>query len=198
MAEVPARKSLTVASIFAVCEVLLYLLWSGIDDNTPFPSLEIQLGFVAGVSIFFMPHVLARLARHDRPSLYLAAGTLGILLTIGSTISPVLLIGTVPLVLIPSSVYLARYRRRPRPRAWTAAATPLLVAIGIAVVMALFLSSSDQRCYERANESGCSSDVIAVYESLGSLGLQVLLYRSAWAMAAPAVELTQQPLDVGS
>ncbi len=139
-----------VVALAALAETVLYFSWSHIDDNDRFPSIEIQLAVVAGVAIFFMPHTLAALARNERPSLYLPAGLIGILLTVASMMSPVLLILTVPLVLVPSGVYLARTRFTPRPTVSEALTAPVLVAIAIASVWSLFLRGDDYRCYYRA------------------------------------------------
>jgi hypothetical protein len=131
-------------------ELLLYLAWHHIDDNDPFPSFEIQLAVVASISIFLMPHTLGALARNRRPTLYLPAGIIGVLLTVASTMSPVLLIFTVPLVLVPSGVYLARTRFSPPPRMGPELTAAVLVALAIGSVWALFLRNDDSRCYYRA------------------------------------------------
>jgi len=202
------RRALVAAVVLVSAEAVLYLSWPHIDDSDPFPSPEIQLGFIATISIFLIPHVLAFLARRDRPSLYLAAGLLGVLVTLATTFS-IVMFAAIPLVLIPSCVYLARYHRSPRPRAPVAVTVPLIVVLGVGSVVALFLSNSDQRCYEvrrlrdgtldydsvteseamyaTVNEigGGCSSDVFAYYETLTSLGLQLLLYRLGWALGTP-------------
>jgi hypothetical protein len=134
----------------AVGELLLYLAWPHIDDNDPFPTFEIQLAVVASISIFLIPHTLGALARNERPTIYLPAGIIGILLTVVSTMSPVLLVFTIPLVLVPSCVYLARSRFAPPPRIGPAVATPVLVALAVGSVWALFLRGDDSRCYYQA------------------------------------------------
>jgi hypothetical protein len=135
----------------AALEGCLYLSWVHIDDNDAFPSLEIQLNFIAGIAIFFMPHTLAALARRGRPSLYLAAGLIGVILTVASVLSPVLLILTLPLVLIPSCVYLLRTKLSTKPRAPELITNLLMLLLAIASVWALlFMSTNDTRCYYRA------------------------------------------------
>ncbi|HYI45187.1 MAG TPA: hypothetical protein VE174_06980 [Actinomycetota bacterium] len=160
----------------ALLEGLLYLSWSHIDGNDPFPSLEIQVAFVSGVGLFFMPHTLAAIARRGRPSLYPAAGTIGILLTLASALSPVLLIMTLPLVLIPSCVYLARTRFK--PHATGILATPLLVLIAIASVWSLlFLSTNDGRCYYYVKFRNGTEIYRRFHGDSGEVGSMELPYR---------------------
>lgn len=176
-------------------ELLLYGLWPRIDDNDPPPTIEQQLSLAAAILLFALPHLVALLGYRGRPALFKVAGAIGIALTIAAGVSFFLMILSVPLLLIPSIVYLSRSTRIGGA---TRISTKRLVGVALLLVVAavgvLFLTR-DPRCtiiierqgeavYDeparcdpngtatlgpRVTEWSGSSDAIAWHESLISL-----------------------------
>lgn len=170
------RTALRCVIIVSAAELLLHMAWPHLDDNDPVPSIELQLGLVAAVVAFLLPHFLAGVASRERPTLLLPAGLLGALVTFFSSISPFLLLATVPLVLLPSIVYLVGWgigAGRPLPRN---PFLPVLLVLGGIGALLVLLATQDARC----QGDSCTSDVIAWHESIVSLGLAAFVLRAGW------------------
>ena len=97
-----------VAALITV-EVALRVLWPALDDNDPVPGVEAQLAVAAAAALVILPHVIGLLTT-GRRWLYKVAGAVGIALTLGATIDPILLVVAVPVWLIPSIAYLLASR----------------------------------------------------------------------------------------
>lgn len=188
-------------------ELALYLSWSHIDDNDPFPGLEQQLAFTSAITVFLLPHVLAWLARYERPTLLLPAGLIGIVLTLLSSIS-MLVFFIVPTVLIPSICYLVRWSFNPQRRIASSIVLSLLMVPGAIAAAFVLLATEDPRCHAEIDRQGtttfvsmteeqasqptpshvgvsCTSDAVALHESGTSLVLSGLILGSAWRHGAP-------------
>jgi hypothetical protein len=184
------------AGVLILGEVALYGLWPLIDDNDAAPSAEQQLAFAAAMLLLCFPHLLAYLARRDRPWLLRVGGSAGILLTLASVMGFSLIFVTIPLVFIPSVIYLMRGRSSAQPVIGTAGLFVIVALLTLAAVGAFFLTE-DPRCSILVRRDGglvytepavCdpnnsgrlggnvvgwsgSSDTIALHESLSSLAL---------------------------
>lgn len=197
------RLRVLVGSVLGV-ELLLHLSWSSIDDHDPFPSIEQQLALTAAIVVFLLPHILAFMARYERPTLLLPAGLMGVLLTVVSSISVIVLFA-IPTVLIPSILYLVKWGigwHRPIPA--KVGHLLLMIPASIVAVFVLF-ATEDPRCHaavERAGkrvyvplqedaaslpnrlEVSCTSDAIALHESGASLTLSGLIIALSWRHGA--------------
>lgn len=200
------KLNLVVVGLIAA-ELALYLSWSHIDDNDPFPGLEQQLGFTAAITVFLLPHVLAWLARYGRPTLLLPAGLIGIVLTLLSSIS-MLVFFIVPTVLIPSICYLVRWTFNSRRRIASSMVLALFMVPGAIAAAFVLLATQDPRCHAEIARQGsatfvsmseqqasqptpshvsvsCTSDAVALHESGSSLLLSGLILGSGWRHGAP-------------
>ena len=202
----------TLLAAIVIFELALYRLWPLIDDNDPPPTIEQQLAMAAAVVLLTLPHSLAWLGR-SRRWLLSVAGSLGIVLTVVSVLGFSLIFFTIPLVLVPSIVYLMR-GSGDGSRAGTAGLTAAVIALAIGASAAFFLTE-DPRCSITVRRDGklvqetpspCdpynsgrlgpevvewsgTSDAIAWHESLLSLGLSglalALCVRSGSATGPP-------------
>ena len=166
---------IVVAGIVAA-EVAFRLLWPSLDDNDPVPGIESQLAVVAAIGLVVLPHVIGLLTRRRR-WLYKVAGAVGIVLTLGSAIDPILLVIAVPVWLIPSIAYLLASREpEGTPRVPLVALVLGSIALTVGAVLSLFLTD-DPRCTIVTEQDGK-----AVYEAQhpcnpsdsGRLGLDVI------------------------
>ena len=198
------KRCLLAAFAIIVAESTLRFAWPRIDDNDPLPGFELQLGIVAVLMAFALPHLVAFSARGDRLELLLPAGLIGLVMTFFSSISFFLLVITVPLVLLPSLVYLVTWGiGAGRPTMANPGLVPMMVLMGTGALLVL-MAAQDARCMiateaeggglnyrsvdvsvaegRLSNEivsAGCSSDVIAFHESLISLALSGLVIATA-------------------
>lgn len=141
------------------------------------------LASAALVALLATPGALVLLARVDRPSLLVTAGTV---LVPCSLISFAGL--TLPL-LVPAVMLLVTGARRSdarsdRPCAPVAVTTLVVLALVVAAGLAL-IAHDDPRTYATPTSSGGTSDVVTVAESLLCLGLLSLAAVAAWYMASP-------------
>lgn len=144
--------------------------------------LEGVAGAAALAAVVATPGVLALLALADRPALLLAAGTVLVPLSFLSFAGV-----TLPL-LIPAAMLFVAYGRRssmqPIRRGQTALTTAAVLALLVAAVAALFVHQ-DPRQYSTPTESGSTSDVITVAESLISLALVTTALAVSWVLTGP-------------
>jgi len=184
------------AGVLILAEVALYRFWPLIDDNDAPPTAEQQLALAAAILLLSFPHLVAYLSRRHRPWLLRVGGSTGILLTLVSVMGFSLIFVTIPLVLIPSVIYLVRGRSPVQPVTGTTGLFGIVSLLTLAAVGAFFLTE-DPRCSILVRRDGgvvhtepavCdpnnsgrlggnvvgwsgSSDTIALHESLSSLAL---------------------------
>ena len=192
------KRVVVAALLVGVGELALYALWPLVDDSDPPPAVDQQLALAAVLFLLALPHVLARLAYRDRPWLFQIAGGLGIVLTLVSVLGFSIIFVTIPLVLIPSILYLARHPSSAHPAIGTGPLFGIVVVLCLGAVGAFFLTQ-DPRCSITMRRDGrlvrteppvcnaassgtetvgaevversASSDSVALHESLLSLAL---------------------------
>lgn len=189
------RRGAVWLAVAVALEIALYRLWPVIDDNDPPPTIEQQLALAAAVVLLTLPHLIAWFGRRRRWLLQVA-GSLGIALTVVSVLGFSLIFFTIPLLGIPSVVYLVRGSSAPAPEVGLGGLTTAVIALAIGSAAAFFLTE-DPRCSITIRRDGelvqqspatCdpyntgrlgpevvqwsgSSDTIAWHESLISLAL---------------------------
>jgi hypothetical protein len=146
-------------------------------------GVEGVVASLALVALLATPGVLVLLARADRPSLLVTAGTVLLPCSLISLAG-----ATLPL-LIPAVMLLVVGARRSdargnRPCAPVAVTTLVVLVLVVVAGLALF-AHDDPRTYSTPTSSGETSDVITVAESLLCLGLLGLAALAAWYLAAP-------------
>jgi hypothetical protein len=141
------------------------------------------LASAALAALLATPGVLVLLARADRPSLLVTAGTVlvpcGMISLTGATLP----------LLVPAVVLLVTGARRSdargdRPCTPVAVTTLVVLALVVAAGLAL-IAHDDPRTYSTPTSSGGTSDVVTLAESLLCLGLLSLAAVAAWYMASP-------------
>jgi hypothetical protein len=143
--------------------VLAFLILWNADGEEPFAlslSLAIQI---------CVPGLLALLAWRGRPSLYLAAGVVGMV----APFTTMSVIG-IPFF-IPAGMAMVAYGRR-AGEARGKLADPVIAVLSLALVMAAFASlfaHEDPHCRTGPNFSDCSSDVITPAEATMSLAFSI-------------------------
>ncbi len=205
-------------AVVAVFELVLHLLWPLVDDNDPVPGVEQQLALAAAVGLGALPHVVAAIGRRRNRRLLAVAGSLGVLLTLASALSVVLLVVTIPLLLVPSVFFFVASFDGARPRLPTAVLMLASLALATGAAASFFLTE-DPRCtrlirrdggeaYENATpcdssasgllggrEIGWSgtSDTVALHESSLSLTLSAAVVAlCAWG-GRPAARAVVDP-----
>lgn len=158
---------------------LLYELWPLIDDNDPPPSLESLLAVAAALLLLTLPHTIAWLGRRAR-WLLRVAGILGITITLLSVVGFTVIIITIPLVGIPSVIYLKRGASAPDRPARVAGLTMAVIALAIGATASFFLTE-DPRCSITVRQDGelvhstpPTCDVSGSSSSSGTLGPEVV------------------------
>lgn len=149
------------------------ILWNA-DGEEPFAmslSLAIQ---------FCLPGLLALLAWRGRPSLYLAASVVGMVVPFTA-----MSIG-IPFF-IPAGMALVAYGRR-AGEVRGKLADPVVAVLSLALVMAAFASlfvHEDPYCRTGPNFSDCSSDIVTPVESTLSLGFSLVSIVAPTLLSAP-------------
>ena len=194
------RRLVWAAAGLTVFEMILHQAWHHIDDNDSVPGIDQQLAFLSAVTVFLLPHILASMAKQDRQSLLLPAGLIGLVLTIASSISPVVLL-VIPTVLVPSIFYLVHWAIGAHRPTMSPSILPLLMVPAAIAAAFVLLATEDPRCYvevqrgdktvsvllNRQQENvpsrlsvSCSSDVVALHESGASLFVTGLIINIGW------------------
>ena len=178
----PDRYLVVIAGlVFAIASALGVVRQTG---ASPFErGAEGVLASAALVALLATPGVLVLLARVDRPSLLVTAGTVLV------PCSMVSLAGATLPLLAPAVMLLVTGARRAdargdRPCAPVAVTTLVVLALVVAAGLAL-IAHDDPRSYSTPTSSGSTSDVITVAESLLCLGLLGLAALAGWYLAAP-------------
>lgn len=174
-------------------EQALFRLWPLVDDNDAPPGLELQLGVAAPILLLLLPHIVAFLGR-TRRWLLPVAGSLGIVVTILSLAGFTLIFFTVPLLLVPSIVYLMRGAGAPRSIPSTASLVVALALLSVAAAGVLFLTE-DPRCTILVRRGG-----ELVYEvpdtcdpsSSGRLGPEII----EWSATSDTIALHESALSL--
>jgi hypothetical protein len=150
------------------------------QDEPEDRGTRILAGLALG-STTLLPAILALLAR-KRPTLYLAAGVLGIPLAFISMAGV-----TLPL-LLPAGMALVAYGRRSGQGPPSRVAAPLIALIALFFGIASFVSlliHDDPRSSATENGSTYSSDVVTSSEALISLGLATTGLACSWILSKP-------------
>lgn len=147
------------------------------DEPDPLANF---LGALALGMVAILPGALAMLGRR-RPTLYLAAGLVGL------PISFISMAGATLPLLVPTGMAFVAYGRHAAdavPRVY-----PTIIALNAAVLgifsFAVMLVHDDPRCRAVDGGTTCSSDVVTVPEAAASLGLSALAIGSSWTYARP-------------
>lgn len=195
----PLNKRLVVAiAVVVTGEIVLYLVWPLLDDNDAPPTTEHQLAILAAVLLLGLPHLIAWFGRHY-PHLLTVAGAWGILLTVLSVMGHSVIFFTVPFVLAPSVLYLARGLTRGGRVRSVLGTLGVVAVLSVGAAAALFLTE-DPRCSVSIRRGGkivhtqpsvcddtnsgrtggnvvggsSSSDQVVLHESLLSISLSSL------------------------
>jgi hypothetical protein len=154
-------------------------------------GVEGALAACALGAVIAAPGALALLARFDRPALLVPAGVLLM------PLSGVSMAGATLPLLIPAVMLLVAYgRRRPHSDALPAPLVALLSAVVIMLVIAALVSlfiHEDPRSWVTPAESGATSDVVTIGESLVSLLLVGAALVVGWRSAAPVDDRARRP-----
>jgi hypothetical protein len=140
------------------------------------PWDPVAFGFVYG-----LPGFLALAGRRRRPSLYLAAGVIGPLLSFTA------LSGIALPMMIPAGMALVAYGRR-AGEARGILPDPAVAFICLVLTAGSFLTlfvHQDSRCVSTATSTSCTSDVLTLAEAaIATVGVALTVF-AGWALSRP-------------
>jgi hypothetical protein len=139
---------------------------------------SIAFGLVVAV-----PALLALLARHRRPSLYLASGAAFLPASFLSFAGV-----TLPLLFVAAMAFVAygRHADEEMPMVWAPLTAVVIFILTIATfAVLLFVGGDDPRCVSTPTSQSCTSDVITNGEALAALGVVALILAAGWFLSKP-------------